>query len=139
MPKGRVLLAKIGLDGHDRGIKLIARILMEVGFEVIYTGLRQNPEAVVKAALQEDADLIGISILSGSHKWLLPRTIELLRKNNIGNVPVVVGGVVPDQDVELLKAAGVRAVFTPGVPVNEIIQTIEFLVSRYRNEERFIK
>src|SRR5262249_46890524 len=110
----RVLVAKPGLDGHDRGAKVIARALRDAGMEVIYTGLRQTPEMIVNAALQEDAQVIGLSILSGAHNAIVPRVMELLREKDMTDVVVVVGGIVPDQDVEALKREGVAAVFQPG-------------------------
>jgi len=126
--KGRILIAKVGLDGHDRGARLITRILMEAGFEVLYTGLRQTPEAVVHAAMQEDVDVIGISILSGSHMTLVPRVMELLRERGMEDVSVVVGGIIPD--VEELKALGVAAVLGPGADDAEIVGTVGRLVDR---------
>ena len=122
--KIRVLVAKPGLDGHDRGAKVIARALRDAGMEVIYTGLRQTPEMVVSASLQEDVDVIGLSILSGAHNAIVPRVIELLRQNHMNDVLLVVGGIIPDQDVEGLKQAGVAAVFQPGTPMDNIIEFI---------------
>ena len=122
----RVLIAKPGLDGHDRGAKVIARALRDAGFEVIYTGIRQTPEMIAEAALQEDVDAIGISILSGAHGTLLPKIMEALRARDMADVPVWVGGIIPDSDVADLKAAGVRAVFGPGSPTSE---TVEFVRS----------
>jgi methylmalonyl-CoA mutase C-terminal domain/subunit len=122
--KIRVLVAKPGLDGHDRGAKVIARALRDAGMEVIYTGLRQTPEMIVNAALQEDADVIGLSILSGAHNAIVPRVMELLRRNKMEDVLVIVGGIIPDQDVETLKKAGVAAVFQPGTAMDRIIQFI---------------
>ena len=112
--KIRVVIAKPGLDGHDRGAKVIARALRDAGMEVIYTGLRQTPEMVVSASLQEDVDVIGLSILSGAHNAIIPRVMELLKQNQMDDVLVLVGGIIPDQDVEGLKKAGVGAVFQPG-------------------------
>ena len=129
--KIRVLVAKPGLDGHDRGAKVIARALRDAGMEVIYTGLRQTPEMIVNAALQEDVDVIGLSILSGAHNAIVPRVIELLRQNKMDDVLVVVGGIIPDQDVATLEKAGVAAVFQPGTPMDRIIQ---FIRSRVRSE-----
>ncbi len=120
----RVLIAKPGLDGHDRGAKVIARALRDAGFEVIYTGIRQTPEMIAEAALQEDVDAIGISILSGAHGTLLPKIMEALRARDMADVPVWVGGIIPEADVAGLKALGVRAVFGPGSPTSE---TVEFL------------
>ena len=122
--KIRVLVAKPGLDGHDRGAKVIARALRDAGMEVIYTGLRQTPEMVVNAALQEDVDVIGLSILSGAHNAIVPRVTELLRQNQMDDVLLLVGGIIPDQDVEALKRAGVAAVFQPGTPMDSIIEFI---------------
>ncbi len=122
----RVLIAKPGLDGHDRGAKVIARALRDAGFEVIYTGIRQTPEMIAEAALQEDVDAIGISILSGAHGTLLPKILEALRARDMADVPIWVGGIIPEADVAELKAAGVRAVFGPGSPTSE---TVEFVRS----------
>ncbi|MCS6848014.1 MAG: cobalamin B12-binding domain-containing protein [Anaerolineae bacterium] len=120
----RILIAKPGLDGHDRGAKVIARALRDAGMEVIYTGLRQTPEMIAAAALQEDVDAVGLSILSGAHNTLLPRVVELLRQNGMGDVPVFAGGIIPDEDVPGLKAAGIAEVFGPGTPLSEIVQFI---------------
>ena len=125
MRKIRVVIAKPGLDGHDRGAKVIARALRDVGMEVIYTGLRQTPEQIVETALQEDADVIGISILSGAHNYVCPRLTELLSENGLNDVLVVVGGIIPDADVEDLKGLGIAAVFQPGTPMRSIIDFIE--------------
>src|SRR5499427_840512 len=114
--KIRVLLAKPGLDGHDRGVKVIARALRDAGMEVIYTGLRQTPEQIVAAALQEDADAIGLSILSGAHMHICPRIMELLREKGMQDVLVVVGGIIPDVDIPKLNAIGIEGVFLPGTP-----------------------
>src|SRR5215468_7654217 len=124
----RVLVAKPGLDGHDRGAKVIARALRDAGMEVIYTGLRQTPEMIVNAALQEDAQVIGLSILSGAHNAIVPRVMELLREKEMTDVVVVVGGIVPDQDVEALKREGVAAVFQPGASLEEIVEFIRSAV-----------
>jgi methylmalonyl-CoA mutase C-terminal domain/subunit len=123
-PKIRVLVAKPGLDGHDRGAKVIARGLRDAGMEVIYTGLRQTPEMIVNAALQEDVQVIGLSILSGAHNAIIPRVMELLRQKNMDDVLLVLGGIIPDQDVDALKKAGVAAIFQPGTAMDEIIQFI---------------
>jgi methylmalonyl-CoA mutase C-terminal domain/subunit len=120
----RVLVAKPGLDGHDRGAKVIARALRDAGMEVIYTGLRQTPEMIVNAALQEDAQVIGLSILSGAHNAIVPRVMELLREKDMAGVLVVVGGIVPDQDAAALKAQGVAAVFQPGASLDGIVEFI---------------
>jgi methylmalonyl-CoA mutase, C-terminal domain len=120
----RVLLAKPGLDGHDRGVKVIARALRDAGMEVIYTGLRQTPEMVVNAALQEDVDVIGLSILSGAHMTLFPRVVELARETGLADVIIFGGGIIPDEDVPRLKELGVSEVFTPGARMDEIIDFI---------------
>jgi methylmalonyl-CoA mutase C-terminal domain/subunit len=123
-PKIRVLVAKPGLDGHDRGAKVIARALRDAGMEVIYTGLRQTPEMIVTAALQEDVDVIGLSILSGAHNAIVPRVNDLLKQNKMDDVLLLVGGIIPDVDVENLKKIGVSAVFQPGTPMDDIITFI---------------
>jgi methylmalonyl-CoA mutase C-terminal domain/subunit len=122
--KIRVLVAKPGLDGHDRGAKVIARALRDAGMEVIYTGLRQTPEMILNASLQEDVDVIGLSILSGAHNAIVPRVMELLRQNKMEDVLLVVGGTIPSQDIEFLKGIGVAAIFGPGTPMNDIVQFI---------------
>ena len=122
--KIRVLVAKPGLDGHDRGAKVIARALRDAGMEVIYTGLRQTPEMIVNAALQEDVDVIGLSILSGAHNAIVPRVSELLRSNKMDDVLLMVGGTIPEQDVASLKQAGVAAIFGPGTPMDQIVEFI---------------
>jgi methylmalonyl-CoA mutase C-terminal domain/subunit len=124
MRKLRVVIAKPGLDGHDRGAKVIARALRDAGMEVIYTGLRQTPEQVVNAALQEDADVVGLSILSGAHNHIAPKLMELLKANGLDDVLVVIGGIIPDVDVPKLHAMGVKGVFLPGTPMQEIIDFI---------------
>ena len=120
----RVVIAKPGLDGHDRGAKVIARALRDAGMEVIYTGLRQTPEQIVTAALQEDADVIGLSILSGAHNSICPRLMDLLREKGLDDVLVILGGIIPDADLPALKAMGVSAVFRPGTAMQEIIDFI---------------
>jgi methylmalonyl-CoA mutase, C-terminal domain len=122
--KIRVLVAKPGLDGHDRGAKVIARALRDAGMEVIYTGLRQTPEMIVEAALQEDVDAIGLSILSGAHMALTPRLMELLRANDMTDIPVFVGGIIPNEDVPAMKEMGVAGVFGPGTNTEVIIRAI---------------
>jgi methylmalonyl-CoA mutase C-terminal domain/subunit len=117
----RVLVAKPGLDGHDRGAKVIARAFRDAGFEVIYTGLRQTPEQIVNAALQEDADVVGLSVLSGAHMTLCPRIMELMKKEGLNEVLVVIGGIIPDQDIVKLKELGVSEVFQPGASTEDII------------------
>jgi methylmalonyl-CoA mutase C-terminal domain/subunit len=119
-----VVIAKPGLDGHDRGAKVIARALRDAGMEVIYTGLRQTPEQIVTAALQEDADVIGLSILSGAHNHIAPRMMELLKQKGLDDVLVVIGGIIPDIDVPKLKAIGVKGVFPPGTPMQQMIDFI---------------
>jgi methylmalonyl-CoA mutase C-terminal domain/subunit len=121
----RVVIAKPGLDGHDRGAKVIARALRDAGFEVIYTGLYQTPEQVAEATLQEDADAVGLSVLSGAHLTLFPRVVELLRERDLGHVVVFGGGIIPDDDVATLSAAGVARVFTPGTPLQTITDWLE--------------
>ncbi len=120
----RVLVAKPGLDGHDRGAKVIARALRDAGMEVIYTGLRQTPEMIVNAALQEDVEFIGLSILSGAHNAIVPRVMELLREKDMADVKVIVGGIIPDEDAARLKKMGVAAVFQPGASLAEIVEFI---------------
>jgi methylmalonyl-CoA mutase, C-terminal domain len=125
MRRIRVVIAKPGLDGHDRGAKVIARALRDAGMEVIYTGLRQTPEQVVAAALQEDADVIGLSILSGAHTHICPRVMDLVRQHGLDDVLVVVGGIIPDLDVPKLEAVGIRGIFRPGRAMKEIVGFIE--------------
>jgi methylmalonyl-CoA mutase, C-terminal domain len=122
--KIRVLLAKPGLDGHDRGVKVVARALRDAGMEVIYPGLRQTPDNIAEAALQEDVDVVGLSILSGAHMALVPRVAERLREAGLGDVLLVVGGIIPDEDVPALLASGVSAVFGPGTHTNAIVDHI---------------
>ena len=122
--KIRILIAKPGLDGHDRGAKVIARALRDAGMEVIYTGLRQTPEMVVESALQEDVDAIGLSILSGAHMTLVPRVIELLKTNDLEDVLVFAGGIIPDEDIPALQALGVRGVFGPGANTDDVVRLI---------------
>ncbi|MBD0338995.1 MAG: cobalamin B12-binding domain-containing protein [Thermoleophilia bacterium] len=122
--KIRVVIAKPGLDGHDRGAKIIARALRDAGMEVIYTGLHQTPEQIVETAVQEDADAVGISILSGAHMTLVPRILDLLRENEAEDVLVVVGGTIPREDAQVLEQQGVAGIFTPGAPTSEIVAFI---------------
>ena len=122
--KIRVLVAKPGLDGHDRGAKVIARALRDAGMEVIYTGLRQTPEMIVNAALQEDVQVIGLSILSGAHNAIVPRVMDLLKQKKMDDVIVLVGGIIPDQDIAGLKAIGVGAIFQPGTAMDDIVKFI---------------
>ena len=124
MDKIRVIIAKPGLDGHDRGAKVIARALRDEGMEVIYTGLRQTPEQIVEAALQEDAGVIGLSILSGAHNHVCPRVMELLREKGLDDVLVVLGGIIPDADLSGLRAIGIEGVFQPGTPMRAIVSFI---------------
>jgi methylmalonyl-CoA mutase C-terminal domain/subunit len=125
----RVVVAKPGLDGHDRGAKIIARALRDAGMEVIYTGLHQTPEQIVETVLQEDADAVGLSILSGAHMTLVPKVVELLREQEAGDVLVTVGGTIPNQDIPKLKELGVAEVFTPGASTQAIIDFIQSSVS----------
>ncbi len=127
--KIRVLVAKPGLDGHDRGAKVIARALRDAGMEVVYTGIRQTPAMIVEAALQEDVDVVGMSILSGAHMALFPRVMELLRENDMDDVLVVAGGIIPDEDVPALYEMGIRGVFGPGSPTHDIVAFIRKNVS----------
>lgn len=129
----RVLVAKPGLDGHDRGAKVIARALRDAGMEVIYTGLRQTPEQIVAAAVQEDVDVVGMSILSGAHNYLFPRVVELLIEQGVDDVLIVGGGVIPDEDIEGLKKAGIAEIFTPGTTTTEMIEFIKHNLKRTFN------
>jgi methylmalonyl-CoA mutase C-terminal domain/subunit len=128
--KIRVVVAKPGLDGHDRGAKIIARALRDAGMEVIYTGLHQTPEQIVETVLQEDADAVGLSILSGAHMTLVPRIVALLREQDAGDVLVTVGGTIPADDIPQLKELGVAEVFTPGAPTQDIVEFIRGAVRR---------
>jgi methylmalonyl-CoA mutase C-terminal domain/subunit len=123
--KIRVLIAKPGLDGHDRGAKVIARALRDAGMEVIYTGLRQTPEMIAAAAAQEDVDVIGLSILSGAHNTLCPRLLELLREKGMADIPVVIGGIIPEADIPGLKQAGIAGIFLPGTSTLDIVEFIQ--------------
>ena len=129
----RVLIAKPGLDGHDRGAKIIARALRDAGMEVIYTGLRQTPELIVSAALQEDVEYIGLSILSGAHSVIVPRVMQLLRERGLDDVQVVLGGIIPDADIEEMKKQGVAAIFPPGTPLESIVDFLR--ENRRENQE----
>jgi methylmalonyl-CoA mutase C-terminal domain/subunit len=122
--KIRVLVAKPGLDGHDRGAKVVARALRDAGMEVIYTGLRQTPEMIAEAALQEDVDVVGLSVLSGAHLTLAPKIVDRLKENGLGDVVLVIGGIIPQEDVELLRQMGVRGVFGPGTSTEDIVAFI---------------
>jgi methylmalonyl-CoA mutase C-terminal domain/subunit len=128
----RVVIAKPGLDGHDRGAKVIARALRDAGMEVIYTGLRQTPEQIAAAALQEDADVVGLSILSGAHNQICPRLVELLHEKGLDDVLVVVGGIIPDADVPKLQALGIKGIFLPGTPMQDIV---EFITANVRSRQ----
>ena len=128
----RVLVTKIGLDGHDRGSRIVAAACRDAGMEVIYTGLRQTPEMIVNAALQEDVHVIGLSILSGAHNAIVPRVMDLLKQNQMEDVIVIVGGIIPDQDIANLKQAGVAAIFQPGTAMDEIVR---FIRSQVRSRE----
>jgi len=128
MSKGRVLIAKVGLDGHDVGARVVAKALADAGLEVIYTGLRQTPEMVAKAAIQETVDLIGISILSGSHLTLLPEVSRILRENGAADIQLIAGGIIPMEDIPELQKAGVKEVFLPETPTTEIVSYVKGLV-----------
>ncbi|WP_297963240.1 cobalamin B12-binding domain-containing protein [uncultured Anaerovibrio sp.] len=125
MAKVRVLVAKPGLDGHDRGAKVVARALRDAGFEVIYTGLRQTPEQIAEAALQEDVNVVAMSILSGAHPHLFPKVVNLLREKGMNDVLIIGGGVIPETDIPALKEAGIAEVFTPGTPTGDIVEFIK--------------
>ncbi len=129
-PPIRVLIAKPGLDGHDRGAKVVARALRDAGMEVIYAGLRQTPEAIVQAAMEEDVDIVGLSILSGAHMALIPKILELMRKERSGRIPVFVGGIIPDEDARQLRKLGVKAIFGPGASLEEIVKSAKHLAGR---------
>ncbi len=133
MRKVRVVIAKPGLDGHDRGAKVIARSLRDAGMEVVYTGLRQSPEQIVGSALQEDADVIGISILSGAHNHICPRIMNLLAENGLGDVLVVIGGIIPDADVPGLEKIGIKGIFQPGTSMQVIV---DFIRDNVRSERK---
>jgi len=123
--KIRVLVAKPGLDGHDRGARIIARTYRDAGFEVVYSGLHQTPEEVVQAAIQEDVDMIGLSSLAGAHMYLFPRVVELLQENNADDIVVCGGGIFPEDDLPKLKKAGIKELFTPGTPLDEVVKWVE--------------
>ena len=123
--KTRIMVAKPGLDGHDRGARIIARAYRDAGFEVIYTGLHQTPEEIVEAAIQEDVDMIGLSSLAGAHKYLFPAVVELLREKAADDIIVCGGGIIPDDDIEKLKESGVKEVFTPGTPLDDIVKWVK--------------
>ena len=123
--KLRVMVAKPGLDGHDRGARIIARAYRDAGFEVVYTGLHQTPEEIVEAAIQEDVDMIGLSSLAGAHKYLFPRVVELLTERGAGDIVVCGGGIFPDDDIKMLKKTGIKELFTPGSSLKEIVTWVE--------------
>ena len=123
--KTRVMVAKPGLDGHDRGARIIARAYRDAGFEVVYTGLHQVPEEIVEAAIQEDVDMIGLSSLAGAHKYLFPRTVELLREKGADDIVVCGGGIIPDDDIPVLKEMGIKEIFTPGTSLDDIVKWVE--------------
>lgn len=131
-PKARLLVGKVGLDGHDRGAKIVARALRDAGFEVIYTGLHQTPEMVVETALQEDVDAISLSILSGAHNYLFSRILELLKEKGAADIVVFGGGIIPQEDIDSLKAMGVKELFTPGASLRDIIDFVDTHVKRKR-------
>lgn len=128
--KVRILIAKPGLDGHDRGAKVVARALRDAGFEVIYSGLRQTPEMIAETALQEDVNLVGLSILSGAHMTLFPRILKLLQEKGLGGIPVLAGGIIPDEDVPALKEMGIARIFGPGTSTQEIVKSINQILKR---------
>ena len=132
--KIRVLVAKPGLDGHDRGAKVVARALRDAGMEVIYTGLRQTPEMIAEAALQEDVDVVGLSILSGAHMALAPRILELLKKNGQDQVKVFIGGIIPDEDIPHLNAIGFTGVFGPGTNTNDLVKFVQNEMAKRRSK-----
>jgi methylmalonyl-CoA mutase C-terminal domain/subunit len=136
--KIRILLAKPGLDGHDRGIKVIAAAFRDAGFEVIYTGLRQTPEMIVEAAIQEDVDAIGMSILSGAHMTLFPRVLELLREKGADHILLFGGGIIPQEDMEKLEKMGVGKLFTPGATTTETIEYVKRVIDERRKEEKIL-
>ena len=121
----RVMVAKPGLDGHDRGARIIARAYRDAGFEVVYSGLHQTPEEIVEAAIQEDVDMIGLSSLAGAHKYLFPRTVELLREKSADDIVVCGGGIIPEDDIPALKEAGIREIFTPGTALDDIVKWVK--------------
>jgi methylmalonyl-CoA mutase C-terminal domain/subunit len=123
--KTRIMVAKPGLDGHDRGARIIARVYRDAGFEVVYTGLHQTPEEIVEAAIQEDVDMIGLSSLAGAHRYLFPRTVELLRERGADDIVVCGGGIIPDDDIPRLKKAGIAEIFTPGTALDDIVKWVE--------------
>jgi len=131
--KLRILVAKVGLDGHDRGVKVIARALRDAGYEVIYTGLHQTPEQIVASAIQEDVDLIGVSILSGAHMTIFPKILKILKEKGRGDIPVFGGGIIPNEDIEALEGMGVAKLFGPGIPTTETIKWVKENIERKKN------
>ena len=132
--KIRVLMAKAGLDGHDRGAKVVARALRDAGMEVVYTGLRQTPEQVVAAALQEDVDAVGVSVLSGAHMYLFPQIRDLLDKNKLDDIFLFGGGIIPEEEIAKLKEKGVAEIFTPGAPLDEIVEFVREAAGQIKNK-----
>ena len=130
--KGRILIGKPGLDGHDRGAKVVARALSDAGFEVIYTGIRRTPDEIAATAVQEDVDAIGLSLLSGAHNVLFPAVLDALSRADLGDVPVLGGGVIPDSDIPALKALGIREIFTPGTPLETVVRAFERAVDEHK-------
>lgn len=133
--RGRVLIGKLGLDGHDRGARLIARSLRDDGFEVIYTGIRRTPEEIASVAIQEDVDVIGLSLLSGAHSELIPVVMKALRQANGGDIPLIVGGVIPQEDIPHLKGEGIHDVFTPGTPIQTILDAFRKVTDEYHKKK----
>ena len=127
--KVRILMAKPGLDGHDRGVKVVSRALRDAGFEIIYTGLHQTPEMIVNTAIQEDVDVIGLSIMSGAHNYLMPKILDLLKEKDAEDIKVFGGGIIPEDDIKFLKEKGIVEIFTPGTPLSEITETVAKLTS----------
>ncbi|NUN13464.1 MAG: cobalamin B12-binding domain-containing protein [Myxococcales bacterium] len=134
IPKARILIAKPGLDGHDRGAKVVARMLRDSGYEVIYTGLHQTPEMIVNAAIQEDVDIIGLSIMSGAHNFLVPEILTLLNQRGAEDIAVTVGGIIPNSDADALRALGVEEIFTPGASMADINEAMQRILSKRRPE-----
>lgn len=132
---GRVLIGKLGLDGHDRGARLIARSLRDDGFEIIYTGIRRTPEEIASAAVQEDVDAIGLSLLSGAHNELIPAVMKALRQAHGGDIPVLVGGIIPQEDIPRLQGEGIHEVFTPGTPIQTILDAFRKVADEYRKKK----
>lgn len=133
--RGRVLIGKLGLDGHDRGARFIARSLRDDGFEVIYTGIRRTPEEIASVAIQEDVDAIGLSLLSGAHNELIPEVLKALRQANVGDIPIIVGGIIPQEDIPHLRHEGVCDVFTPGTPIQTILNAFRKVSGEYHQKK----